>query len=927
MSKPDFRRIHLTIGQRLALGFGLLIAIFISAVVFTNTRLAELQHVGSSLLENSVPTALAGKALNNEINKSLAILRGYLVLGDKTFIEKRQQIWRDIDVQLNVLSNSQNQLDIANYNAQLHQLKERLTQYRAAQDEVENLAHTVDEQPAMKLFGEQAAPSTFRLVTNLERLSAIEQALPSTPARKKLLGLISDSSASLSLSLGAVRSYLFSGDPVFKAAFFQHWTTNGVRFDEMNDIAYLWTKEQKDLFIRYAKEREAFPDIVDEMFLVRDSERWNMSQYLLGAKAAPLAEASLSIVNSIVQSQSDILQKDVRHLESLNNTMVLVLKVTGIVGAVLGCLIAYSITRTIARPMRGTTKRLKAVAENGDYSVRLNVLGNDEISQSAEAFNTFMDATQDALSEMQKVMERIASGDLSVRMQGEFRGDLLRIKEATNASIENVERAECAECAKQTAEFAAESTANENAKVRQALDSASNCILMADTDHDIIYINTATYHLFVDAEKEFSAEISGFNPDNVIGLPATKLHGSSLKNEKLDALIDPFYSEFIVGSKVFSVNAVPMFNHSGERIGTVLEWKDRTDEVAIELEIDTAIAGAARGDFSNKLQMEGKRGFFYNLSAGLNMLISNVENTTEDMQSLLEAMSKGNLTRRMEKEYSGQFGQLKQDTNQTIDTLTEVISGIRQAATAVSKYSREIVAGNIDLSQRTEDQASSLQETASSMENMTSTVKHSAENAFETKLLSMKAREKAREGGKAINRTVDAMDDISAASQEIGEIIGVINDIAFQTNLLALNAAVEAARAGEQGRGFAVVAGEVRNLAQRSAKAAKEIKELINASNNKVAVGATLVSESGKTLSEIVSMVEEMGGKMEEISEAAQEQSIGIDLVNNAIVKMDRMTQQNAVLVEEAANASEGMLDMSQEMREMVAFFTIPDKK
>ncbi|WP_232312937.1 HAMP domain-containing protein [Enterovibrio coralii] len=596
MSKSVFRTFHLTLGQRLALGFGLLIAIFISAVLFTNARLAEVQRVGSSLLGNSVPATIAGKELNSEINKSLAVLRGYLVLGDRQLIEKRQLIWQNIDEQLGVLRDSYSRMNIDEYGYVLEELEDSLYQYRLAQDEVENLAHTEDEQPAMRLFSERAAPSIFRLVTNLERLSAIEQALPSTPARKKMLGLIADSSASLSLSLGAVRSYLFSGDPVFKATFFQHWTTNGVRFDSIEDISYLLTSEQKSLFALYASERETFPEIVDKMFKIRDSESWNMSQYLLGAKAAPLADESLALINEMVRAQADTLKTDVQHLQTLNNTMVWVLKVTGVVGAILACLIAYGITRSIARPMRGTTRRLKDVAENGDYSVRLSVRGNDEISQSAEAFNTFMDATQDALSEMQKVMDRLASGDLSVRMHGDFRGDLLKIKDATNTSLDNVERAECA---KQAAEHAAETVANENARVRQALDSASNCILMADTEHNIMYVNTATHNLMRDAQKDFASEIAHFNADNVIGLPVAVLHGSSnLNAQKLAELDGPFYSEFVIGKKVFSVNAVPMLDSNGERIGTVLEWRDRTDEVAIELEIDSVIAAAAQGDFT-----------------------------------------------------------------------------------------------------------------------------------------------------------------------------------------------------------------------------------------------------------------------------------------------------------------------------------------
>nr|WP_157828426.1 methyl-accepting chemotaxis protein [Enterovibrio nigricans] len=211
------------------------------------------------------------------------------------------------------------------------------------------------------------------------------------------------------------------------------------------------------------------------------------------------------------------------------------------------------------------------------------------------------------------------------------------------------------------------------------------------------------------------------------------------------------------------------------------------------------------------------------------------------------------------------------------------------------------------------------------MENMTDTVKQSAENAVFANKLSEEARSKAREGGNVVMRTITAMDQISGASNKISDIIGVIDEIAFQTNLLALNAAVEAARAGEQGRGFAVVAGEVRNLAQRSAQAAKEIKELIRDSNKKVEDGALLVCESGDMLQEIVNMVEEVGIKMAEISEAAQEQSSGIEQVNITIARMDTMTQQNAALVEQAATAGESMLSQSQDMSVMMEFFTVSE--
>ena len=253
--------------------------------------------------------------------------------------------------------------------------------------------------------------------------------------------------------------------------------------------------------------------------------------------------------------------------------------------------------------------------------------------------------------------------------------------------------------------------------------------------------------------------------------------------------------------------------------------------------------------------------------------------------------------------------------------LVDIVSDVRNGSDEVSTAAQQIARGNDDLSQRTQEQASSLEETASSMEEMTSTVKQNAENASHANQLARGAREQAERGGEVVTQAVTAMRDINSSSRKISDIVSLIDEIAFQTNLLALNAAVEAARAGEQGRGFAVVATEVRNLAQRSASAAKEIKLLINDSADKVKAGTALVDQSGKALAEIVDSVKKVTDIVAEIAAASQEQSAGIDQVNNAVSQMDEMTQQNAALVEQASAAARAMHEQASELTRQVGFF------
>uniref|UniRef100_UPI00293D9B89 methyl-accepting chemotaxis protein n=1 Tax=Janthinobacterium sp. TaxID=1871054 RepID=UPI00293D9B89 len=259
------------------------------------------------------------------------------------------------------------------------------------------------------------------------------------------------------------------------------------------------------------------------------------------------------------------------------------------------------------------------------------------------------------------------------------------------------------------------------------------------------------------------------------------------------------------------------------------------------------------------------------------------------------------------------------------ESLVKTVSDVRSGTEMITVASREIASGNADLSSRTESQASSLEETASSMEELTSTVKQNADNARQANQLAVSASSVAIKGGSVVSQVVSTMGSIKDSSRKIVDIIGVIDSIAFQTNILALNAAVEAARAGEQGRGFAVVASEVRNLAQRSAGAAKEIKELIGDSVDKVDAGSRLVDEAGQTMDLIVTSIKQVADIMGEITAATLEQSHGIEEINQAITQMDEMTQQNAALVEQAAAAAESMQDQSQKLAEAVSIFKLDD--
>lgn len=459
--------------------------------------------------------------------------------------------------------------------------------------------------------------------------------------------------------------------------------------------------------------------------------------------------------------------------------------------------------------------------------------------------------------------------------------------------------------------------ANENARIRQALDNSSTSTIIADDQNTVIYSNDSFNSMLNRAHADFRVFSPDFDPGRAAGQSLSKVFGNSLDDFNTSGT-----RELQVGARTFSVTSNPILSDTGDRIGTVVEWTDRTVEVQIESEIDEIIHAAATGDFGRSVDTAGKSGFFLSVSKGLNELLHTTGGALEEIGRVVAAMSQGDLTQKVEKDYAGEFGTLKNDANSMVDRVREIIEGISSGAQVIVDSSAEISAGTMDLSRRTEAQASSLEETSAGMEEMLRTVHMGEDNANSTNQLAKESISYARDGDESVKATVMAMQNISDSSNRIASIVSVIDEIAFQTNLLALNAAVEAARAGDQGRGFAVVASEVRKLAQRSADSAKEIKTLIDDSVQRVEEGSKLVERSGETLGKIVEAINGVAQRMDQLMVSAKEQSTGIQQVGTAVSDMDQITQQNAALVEEAASASEVMSNEANKLAALVAFFS-----
>lgn len=466
--------------------------------------------------------------------------------------------------------------------------------------------------------------------------------------------------------------------------------------------------------------------------------------------------------------------------------------------------------------------------------------------------------------------------------------------------------------------------ADEMTRIKIGLDNVATNVRIADNNGILLYANNALRKTFADDAQAFRKNDPSFDPNKLIGYEITRLYDDpQAALQRLRNLTGASKTQMTLGSRIYRVTTTPVLNEANERLGSVGEWVDITDQLTAQEMLTSVISEAADGDFSVRLSLHSDDPFFVQIEGLINQLLITGDAALKELSEVLTAIAAGDLTGQISAEYNGVYGDLKEGMNTTVYRLKDVVQRIKDATEAINTAAKEIAAGNQDLSGRTEEQASSLEETASSMEQLTSTVRHNADNAAQANQLANKAQQVAVKGGEVVAQVVETMSSIHQASSKISDIIGVIDGIAFQTNILALNAAVEAARAGEQGRGFAVVASEVRNLAQRSAAAAKEIKGLISDSVGRVEAGNRLVDQAGRTMSEVVASIRQVAKIMTAISEASREQSAGIDQVSLAVSQMDEVTQQNAALVEQAAAAAESLEEQAHQLAESVSIFKL----
>ena len=547
---------------------------------------------------------------------------------------------------------------------------------------------------------------------------------------------------------------------------------------------------------------------------------------------------------------------------------------------------------------------------HGKFARRIhNIPLNGQFHALCWDMNDMLDQLEACFREQATALQCASAGQYyrlaqPVGLRGSFNESLNRANQSLQTIEKNALQEEKAAADMLKAQEREQQIASENLRIKIALDSLPECVTVSNAAAQFVHATPAA--------KALLQKLAGssFNPDQYYGNKLSGLFKNPDTADRFDkAVVSGESVDMEIEGRHIRLLAKPIIDANGRGIGRVTHWVDRTDEIASERELANMVNAAAQGDFSHRLNVGGKSGFYANLGAGMNQLLDTSEQGLSDVAVVLAAFAEGDLTQRIEHNYAGLFGKVRDSANSTAENLSRVMGEVRAAADALTGAANQVSATAQSLSQAASEQAASVEETTASVEVMSASISQNSDNAKVTDGMATQTSKEAVDGGRAVSQTVIAMKQIAAK-------IGIVDDIAYQTNLLALNAAIEAARAGEHGKGFAVVAAEVRKLAERSQEAAKEIGELAGNS-------VTTAERAGRLLESIVPSIQKTSELVQEIAAASAEQSDSVVQIGGAMGQLSKATQQNASASEQLAATSEELSGQAEHLQQSIAFFNI----